>query len=94
MNGSESLYLKVNKDSYMNTTNRYSLFIGDEKIAELASHETEFPQNKETGWKLYMRRKNKIYFKSPFGKRVLELKPIPEELNNIKYGEVCVIKWS
>lgn len=82
------------KSQNKSLSNRYSLFMVDEKIAELSSHETEFPQNKETGWKLYMRRKNKIYFKSPFGKRVLELKPMPEELNNIKYGEVCVIKWS
>ena len=53
----------------------------------------EVPENKETGWQLYMRRKNKLYFKSPFGKRSLELNPMPDEMKKIKYGEVYKVEW-
>ena len=71
----------------------HSMFIDGEKIANLVPYQIGVPENKET-WKLYMRRKNKLYFKSPFGKRSLELNPMPEEMMKIKYGDVCEVKWN
>lgn len=53
----------------------------------------QVPLNKETGWVLYMKRKNKFYFKSPFGKRSLELNPAPNELIEMKYGTKCEVSW-
>ena len=48
---------------------------------------------KESSWTLYMRRNNTHYFNSPFGKRIIEIDPCPQELKDIKYGEEIAVTW-
>lgn len=48
--------------------------------------------NKET-WTLYMRRGDKFYFRSPFGKITIEQEGLKEHLSSLKYGDKVKAEW-
>lgn len=56
----------------------------------------ELLTNKETGLIFYLKRGNKYYFRSKFGRRifVFDNVPCPEEFKSMKYGTKCDITWS
>lgn len=72
---------------------KVKLFIGSEKIKDIDLQQSPI-KNHETGLVLYMRRCNKVYLKNGFGKKVIELNSMPEDIKNIKYGEKVDIEWS